>query len=214
MIVCIAADVPETGPMAREPLDCTVVPASEVSWEQLQTVFGTRGDAFRCQCQWFKLARGETLAGLGADELSARLREQAACGMPGDPTSGLVALAGEEPVGWVAVEPRPAYRGLVRVGKVPWEGRSEDREDPSVWAVTCFVTRAGFRRRGVSRALLTGAVEHARARGAAAVEGYPMTTTAAVTGELFVGIEQVFLEAGFHVVTRPTRRRAVVRLDF
>ncbi len=202
-----------TGAMARRPLDCTVVPASEATWEQLQTVFGTRGDAHRCQCQWFKLAPRETLAGLGVDELSSRLREQAGCGMPGEPTTGLVAFAGVEPVGWVAVEPRRAYVGLVRAGKVPWEGRSEDRADPSVWAVTCFVTRAGYRRRGVSRALLAGAVEHARASGARAVEGYPMTSAAGILGEFFVGFVDVFLDAGFSVVTRPTKRRAVVRLD-
>lgn len=199
--------------MTREPLDCTVVPASEATWEQLQTVFGPRGDAHRCQCQWFKLAPTETLEGLGVEELSSRLRGQTGCGMPGEPTAGLVAFAAGEPVGWVAVEPRPAYTGLVRVGRVPWQGRSEDRADPDVWAVTCFVTRVGHRRRGVSRALLAGAVEHARASGARAVEGYPMTSAAGILGELFVGVEQVFLDAGFAEVTRPTKRRAVVRLE-
>src|SRR5690606_6077501 len=58
--------------------------------------------------------------------------------------------------------------------RVPWAGRSEDKLDEGVWAVTCFVTRAGFRKRGVSRALARAAVEHARAHGARAVEGYPI----------------------------------------
>ena len=33
-----------------------VVPANEASWDDLRTVFGTRGDAARWQCQWFKTA--------------------------------------------------------------------------------------------------------------------------------------------------------------
>jgi hypothetical protein len=41
----------------------------------------------------------------------------------------------------------------MRVYRVPWEGREEDKADDGVWAVTCLLTRAGFRKRGVSRAL-------------------------------------------------------------
>ena len=37
--------------------------------------------------------------------------------------------------------------------------RDEDKADASVWAVTCLFTRAGFRKRGVSRALLGSGAE-------------------------------------------------------
>jgi GNAT superfamily N-acetyltransferase len=40
--------------------------------------------------------------------------------------------------------------------------------------VSCFVTRAGYRRGGVTRALARAAVDFARDRGARALEGYPM----------------------------------------
>ena len=33
----------------------TIVPANEASWEDVQAVFGTRGDPPRCQCQRYKL---------------------------------------------------------------------------------------------------------------------------------------------------------------
>ena len=106
-----------------------------------------------------------------------RLREQTDCGHPeSDATSGLVAYLGGDPVGWCAVEPRCAYEGLLRNNRAPWEGRTEDKADDGVWAVTCLFTGAGFRRRGVSRALARAAVEFACARGARAIEGYPMTT--------------------------------------
>jgi GNAT superfamily N-acetyltransferase len=93
-------------------------------------------------------------------------------------------------------------------------GRTEEKTDDSVWAVTCVFTRAGFRRRGVSYALVAAAVEHARRRGARALEGYPMTTKQAIDEELHVGILSVFEAAGFAEVARPTLRRAVMRLDF
>ena len=101
----------------------------------------------------------------------------------------------------------------MRNNRVPWEGRAEDKADDSVWAVTCFVTRAGFRKRGVSRALARAAVDFARERGARAIEGYPMTTTATILEELHVGTDSTFAAAGFREVSRPTLRRAVMRIE-
>jgi GNAT superfamily N-acetyltransferase len=83
--------------------------------------------------------------------------------------------------------------------------------------VTCFVTRAGFRRRGISRALARAAVDFARERGARALEGYPMITEPGqdVTwGELHVGSRSIFEDAAFGEVSRPTLRRVVMRIDF
>jgi GNAT superfamily N-acetyltransferase len=192
----------------------SVVPANEAAWEDLQTVFGARGPASTCQCQRYKLRPRESFRSFPAEERAHRLREQTDCGHPeAGATSGLVAYLGGEPVGWCAVEPRPAYTGLVRNNRVPWEGRSEDRADDSVWAVTCLFTRAGFRKRGVSRALARAAVDFARGRGARAIEGYPMTTKNAILEELHVGTEGVFAGAGFAEVSRPTVRRAVMRID-
>jgi GNAT superfamily N-acetyltransferase len=193
----------------------TIVPANEASWEDLQRVFGTRGDTSRCWCQRYKMSPGESWASVGPEELGFRLRGQTDCGHPdSDTTSGLVAYLDGEPVGWCAVEPRTAYPRLLSKTRVPWEGRTEDKADDGVWAVTCFVTRAGFRRRGVSRALARAAVDFARRRGARALEGYPMLTTAAIAAELHVGTRSVFADAGFAEVSRPTLRRAVMRIDF
>jgi GNAT superfamily N-acetyltransferase len=194
--------------------EISVVPANEASWEDLQTVFGTRGQASRCQCQRYKLRRRESFRSFPVEERAHRLRQQTDCGHPeADTTSGLVAYLEDEPVGWCAVEPRTAYEGLVRNNRVPWEGRTEDKTDDSVWAVTCVFTRAGFRKRGISRALVRAAVDFARERGARAIEGYPMTTRKALLEELHVGTEGMFADAGFKEVTRPTLRRVVMRVE-
>jgi GNAT superfamily N-acetyltransferase len=192
-----------------------VVPANAASCEDLQTVFGTRGAAANCRCQRYKLAPRESFRSFPAEERARRLREQTECGDPAsDTTSGLVAYLDGGPAGWCAVEPRTAYAGLLRHYRVPWEGRAEDRSDASVWAVTCLFARAGFRKRGISRALAGAAVEFARERGARALEGYPITTKDVITEELHVGTVGVFAAAGLSEVSRPTPRRVVMRIDF
>jgi GNAT superfamily N-acetyltransferase len=215
--------MPRAGDPAPDSLETdtspvTIVPANEASWEDLQAVFGTRGDPSRCYCQRYKMRPKESWASVGAEELAFRLREQTECGHPeSDTTSGLVAYLDGEAVGWCAVEPRIAYPRLLLKTRVPWEGRGEDKSDEGVWAVTCFVTRAGFRRRGISRALARAAVDFARERGARALEGYPMLTEPEqgfILGELHVGARSIFAAAGFTEVSRPTLRRVVMRIDF
>lgn len=62
-------------------------------------------------------------------------------------------------------------------------------------------------------ALARAAVDFARSRGARVVEGYPMTTTNAILEELHVGTRDIFADAGFVEVSRPTLRRAVMRVE-
>ena len=194
-----------------------VVPANEATWEDIAAVFGPRGASSNCFCQRYKLAPGEAFSTSPAAERAMRLREQTNAGEPGAPsTTGLVAYLGEEPVGWVAVEARPAYFGLLRVYRTPWEGRNEDRSDESVWSVTCVLVRAGYRKRGVAYALARAAVDHARTRRARAIEAYPMRTEAGeiTWDEIHVGAESIFAAAGMTEVSRPGKRRVVMRIDF
>jgi GNAT superfamily N-acetyltransferase len=196
----------------------TIVPVNEASWEDLQAVFGTRGTAAICQCQRFKLAPRESFGSFPAEERAFRLRTQTNAGQAeASATSGLVAYLDGQPVGWCAVEPRTAYSGLLRVYRVPWVGRSEDKTDDTVWAVTCVFIRAGFRRRGFTYPLVRAAVDFARERGARALEGYPMITEPGqeiIWDEILVGSRSMFAAAGFTEVSHPTPRRLVMRIDF
>jgi GNAT superfamily N-acetyltransferase len=188
----------------------TVRSVDEAGWADLQAIFGAGGPAARCWCQRYKLPRGEAFKHHPPEVRADRLREQAAGG------SGLVAYVDGEPAGWCAVEPRPAYDGLVRNSSRPaWEGRDEDRYDDSVWAVTCVLVRPEFRKQGVASALAVVAVDHARSHGARALEAYPMTSTGnALLEELHVGTAQMFAAAGLTELSRPSLRRAVMRVDF
>lgn len=200
---------PET---AREP-SLRIVPANEVSFADLQTVFGDRGPAARCQCQRFRLRSGESFGRQPVEERQQRLREQAACEDVDAPTCGLLAWLDDEPVGWCAVGPRSDLDGLKRVFTVPWKGRHEDPDDPTVFAVTCLAIRKGYRRRGIASALVVATVHHARRQGARAVEGYPMARSDVLNEELHVGTVAMFEAAGFHEVSTPTLRRVVMRID-
>jgi GNAT superfamily N-acetyltransferase len=193
-----------------------ILPANQAPWEDLQAIFGTTDYGARCQCQRFKVVgwiwRDSTL-----EERTAMLRAQTACGDPNSATtSGLVAYVDDEPAGWVAVEPRTAYPKL-RSSRVPWTGRDEDRDDDSIWAVTCFAVRKGYRGRGLTYPLALATIDFARERGARALEAYAMITQPGweiTWGELHVGARQVFEDAGFEEVSRPTVRRVVMRIDF
>lgn len=84
-----------------------------------------------------------------------------------------------------------------------------------MWAITCLIVRPGYRGHGLTYPLVAGAVEHARAQGASAIEGYPMLTHGGTVtwGEMNVGSVGPFAAAGFREVSRPTLRRAVMRLE-
>lgn len=191
-----------------------IVPANQASWDDLEAVLpGASCHGGRCYCQRFKLGWN---AWPGDDlDRAHMLREQTDCGHPrSKATTGLVAYVDDEAAGWCSVEPRTAYPYL---RSVPWRKRSEDKTDASIWAVTCFVTRSGFRRQSVSYALACAAVDFARERGARALEGYPMDPEPGKDvpwGELNVGHVNIFAAAGFAEVSRPTLRRVVMRIDF
>jgi GNAT superfamily N-acetyltransferase len=185
----------------------TVQPVTEALFDDVQTVFGARGEAARCQCQRYRMGWHDHQS----DNVQGRrelLRDQVAEG------HGLLAYLDGEPVGWCSLAPRRDYTYL---RQPTWKGRNEDKDDPTVWAVTCFVARAGFRRQGISRALAAATIDAARDAGARAAEAYPMKPAPGKDvpwGEMHVGALSAFLAAGYRIVHVPSLRRAIVRYDF
>jgi len=114
---------------------------------------------------------------------------------------GLLAYDGKEAVGWVSIAPREEYPPLLSSPQY----RPQDDEQ-GVWSIVCFVVDKPRQRQGLSGALVEGALEHARARGAAAVEAYPHRSKK----DDYMGHLDLFAEHGFEVV-RETSKRAVVR---
>ncbi|WP_407318012.1 GNAT family N-acetyltransferase [Isoptericola halotolerans] len=105
--------------------------------------------------------------------------------------------AGRTVVGWVGLA-RRSEAGSLRPSRVLPRGEPEHWD--TTWVVMCFVVRVGYRRRGVARALLHGAVAHARSRGARAVEGFPVDVEPGArvpVSAAFVGTVPLFESEGF-----------------
>ena len=183
--------------------------ATDVAWADIEKVFGTRGDPSTCWCQFFKVSSQEWKT-LTPSDFSAALERQATV----QPGPGILAYVDDEPVGWCGVERRVRYPRILS-SRIVTEGSIEDAADESVWSVTCFVVRVGYRRAGVSAALASAAVEHARRGGARVIEGYPVDPAGrkVSSADLYHGALSVFEGAGFTVVARPTEGRALVRLE-
>jgi GNAT superfamily N-acetyltransferase len=194
----------------------TIVPANEASCDDLLAVFGEKGYTGRCLCQKFRTTSEEWWHDpIPREERVFRLRQQTDCGYPdSDTTSGLIAYLDDEPVGWCGVDRRSEF---LRLGQTPWNGREEDKGDDTVWAITCFAVRVGYRGQGITYRLAEAAVDFARERGARALEGYPMIPDPGQNitwGEIHVGHRKVFEAAGFKEVSHPSKRRCVMRIDF
>jgi GNAT superfamily N-acetyltransferase len=105
---------------------------------------------------------------------------------------GVLAYEGDEVVGWAAVAPRSELP-FARSRKIPHV------DDLPVWSVWCIRVRPGHRGRGISPALLDGAVAYARSQNAPAVEGYPVDNQGAKVDVTmaYVGTRKLFERAGF-----------------
>ncbi|MEA5367398.1 GNAT family N-acetyltransferase [Amycolatopsis sp., V23-08] len=173
-----------------------VRPASR--FEDVAALLNPGGNPRACWCLAYRITSAEYSA-LRGEQRAARVRDLCA----GSPAPGVVAYDGATPVGWCGVSPRSRMERLVRSRTIP------ALDDRPVWSVVCFVVRSPFRRRGVSRALLDGAVEYAREQGAPAVEGFPVDTEGAriSSSAAHVGTTTLFEAAGFERI-RPTQARA------
>ncbi|MFC9546041.1 GNAT family N-acetyltransferase [Streptomyces sp. NPDC056956] len=109
-----------------------------------------------------------------------------------DPPPGVLAYAGDEPVGWAAVAPR-ADTSFARNRKIPHV------DDLPVWSLWCIRVRPGHRKQGISHALIDGAVGFARAHGAPVVEAYPLDNGDARIDltMAYAGLRKNFERAGF-----------------
>jgi GNAT superfamily N-acetyltransferase len=109
-----------------------------------------------------------------------------------DVAPGVLAYADGDVVGWAAVAPRSELP-FARSARIPHV------DDLPVWSVWCIRVRPGHRGKGISHALLEGAVAYAREQGAPAVEGYPVDNQGAKVDltMAYVGTRGVFERAGF-----------------
>jgi GNAT superfamily N-acetyltransferase len=111
---------------------------------------------------------------------------------------GVVALRGGELVGWMKMTTRAAVPKLRRL---PVYRSLDLGDDAGTLSIGCFLVHPSARGSGVARALVGGALEIARAWGAAQVEAYPRRSADRLhPEEAWQGPERLFLDAGFRPV--------------
>ena len=174
-------------------MDLDIQPVTPNRWTDLTDLAGGRGFQSGCWCMWWRLSSRE-FSSTGSAGKRAQLESLVSSGT----RPGLLAYLDCVPVGWVAVAPRSEYRRLERSTKL------YRVDDAPVWAISCFYVHRAHRRRGITEALISGAVDHAASAGAEEVEAYPIDTSGArrASGDLFTGTLATFLAAGFTEVTR------------
>jgi GNAT superfamily N-acetyltransferase len=186
-----------------------VRPATRTRFDDVATMLGPKNpDSSVCWCLSHRLdwKANRALAGPARGEYVRKL-----CGRKVAP--GVLAYDDAEVAGWAAVAPR-AELPFARSAKIPHV------DDLPVWSVWCIRVRPGYRGRGISHALLDGAVAYARSQGAPAIEGYPVDNEGRKIDltMAYVGTRKLFEDAGFAKAagTRSVSGgfpRVVMRLD-
>ena len=139
---------------------------------------------------FWRLERGEKYEDVKGPRAKRRFKALVMAGR----AHGLLAFAGDEPVGWCAAERRVELPRLDRAPSL----RVLDAE--RVWSLPCFFIKPGWRGKGVARALLAAAEKMLARRGAEIAEGYPAKPTA--SGKMpaafaWTGVPAMFERAGF-----------------
>lgn len=186
-----------------------VLPATAARFDDVAVMVGPKSlNASVCWCLSHRLdARtNRELVGPARGEYVRGLCER-------DVSPGVLAYDAGEVVGWAAVAPRSELP-FARSRKIPHV------DDLPVWSAWCVRVRPGHRGRGISHALLAGAVDYARSEDAPAVEGYPVDNQGAKVDltMAYVGTRRLFEQAGFTKAADTTSvsggfPRVLMRLD-
>ena len=167
-------------------------------WPDLERLFEARGGPKYCWCMaWRSMDKSSDLTGNAAKK--AALESRVIGGVP----VGILGYLDDEPAAWCSIAPRDTYRKLSGID-------GPTGEAGSVWSLVCFFVPRPMRGKGLTRKIITAAVEHARAKGATIVEAYPVDPDS--PSYRFMGLVPSFQAAGFEEVGTAGTRRHVMRL--
>jgi GNAT superfamily N-acetyltransferase len=179
----------------------TVRPLTPDLWPAFEGLFGPNGACNGCWCMYWRIG--------SAYRKRARHRNKAAFKdiVKRGPPPGLLAFDGDLAVGWCQLAPRDALPFIDRA----W--RLKRIDEMPVWSLSCFYVRKGYRRCGVTKALLEAALETAKRAGAPALEAYPLDSNSS-SSTSFTGYVSSFARAGFTTVARHVPSRPIMRHYF
>ena len=179
-------------------LKMTIRPLTPELWPALEDLFGKNGACGGCWCMYPRI--GSAYTKRPGEENRADFRQVVRRGPP----PGLLAFAGDLAVGWCQITPRDS---------VPWLDRTwriARVDDEPVWSISCLYVRKGYRRKGITSALVAAAVKAATRAKAPSVEAYPVDAKVSPSAS-GTGFVSTFRRAGFRIVARRTPARPIMR---
>jgi GNAT superfamily N-acetyltransferase len=179
--------------------ELVIEPLTTSHWSAFADLLDQGGPAGRCWC----------VAPMGIDYRRrpvASNRADLRNAVKQGPPPGLLALRDRVAVGWCRVTPRDAVPGLERAF------RTRRVDDVPVWSISCFYIRKGHRRTGIMTALISAAIEYARAAGAPALEAYPLDGAVSPSATS-TGYASTFAMAGFSEIARRSPERPIMRIQ-
>jgi GNAT superfamily N-acetyltransferase len=149
----------------------------------------------RCYCYYYHVPRALDWKGFSGEANRVAMGSRIACGEQ----EGYLAYAGEEVVGWLNAHPyHKLPHACDRLGIAP---PALDVPAFEAVALPCFVVAPAFRRRGVARALLDGALASLATRGIRVVDAFPFRAEGSQDGsDHYHGPESLFRATGFAVI--------------
>lgn len=162
-----------------------------------------RGPAFadnpewaRCYCHYYQVPKTMDWSGFTAAQNRVAMASRIETGEQ----EGYLAYAGSEVVGWVNAQPyHKLPHACARLGVAP---PVLDVPAFQAAAVLCFVIAPDWRRKGVARALLAGALDSLEARGIHIVDAFPFRAAdSTAPSDHYHGPETLFRAAGFSVLS-------------
>jgi GNAT superfamily N-acetyltransferase len=182
-------------------MNYAIHPLTPDLWPSIEELFAGHWPVGTCWCMYWRIGSDyhKRPPDANRDDFSEVVKN--------GPPPGLLAFDGELAVGWCQLTPRSALPWLER----NWRVKRVD--DAPVWSLTCFYVRKGYRKRGVTTALLHAALETARAAGAPALEAYPLDADLSPSTSS-TGYVSTFTRLGFKIVARHTPPRPIMRYDF
>jgi predicted GNAT family acetyltransferase len=177
-------------------------PLTPRRWKDFEKLFGPKGACAGCWCTYWLLKRSEYDRLRQGDGTKKFFRKIVNKGT----TPGILAYAGDDAIGWCAIQPRENYPVLQNSRIL------QPVDDKKVWSIVCFYIQSKYRKQGLTISLINEAVKFAKSKGAKIVEGYPVEPkkqTAPVF--IYTGIASAFLRAGFKEVLRRSETRPIMR---
>jgi GNAT superfamily N-acetyltransferase len=188
-------------------LKLEVHPLTKDRWADLVELVGRRGASIvrGCWCMYYRKSGSSETPSADANKKALKSLVDA------DRVPGLIGYLDGSPVGWISLGPREDYAKLRRS---PVMKPVDDKPvwSKPVWSIVCFFIDSRTRGRGISKALLSAAIDYARSQGVTLLEAYPIDKEERSHADsMWFGAKSLYDRAGFKEVARRKETRPVMR---